>query len=337
MPQNTSNFETGVHVAPVSASADPEDLDVAIIGGGPAGLSAALILGRARRRVAVVDAGSPRNARASHMHGFLSRDGLPPAELLSIGRSEVRSYGVEIIDDQVVDANTDLTLTLSNGRKLGVRHVLIATGAWDALPAIPGLAQRWGRDVLHCPYCHGWEVRDARLGVIGTNTFSVGHALLIRQWSSDVTFFTHELNLAADDEYKLQARGITIIRGRVEGMHVEEDRLSGVCLGNGRRVPLDTIFIRTLNVMHPDGLVAQFGCAMDSQGFVAVDKDGRTSVPRVWAAGNVVDPRLSVIASAGTAAMSAMAINAELVAEDVELALEESPPLDRSPTPPTLA
>lgn len=326
MRQHRSNFETGADMAPVSASAHPDEVDVAIIGGGPAGLSAALILGRARRRVVVIDAGSPRNARAAQMHGFLSRDGLPPAKLLSVGRSEVRHYGVEIIASEVVDANSDLTLTLANGRVLRARHVVIATGAWDALPAIPGVAQRWGRDVLHCPYCHGWEVRDSRLGVLGTNDFSVGHALLVRQWSPDVIFFIHDLELAAGDEEKLEARGITIARGRVDGLYVERDRLSGVCLSDGRRVARDAIFIRTRNVTHPDGLVAQFGCATDSQGFVTVDKDGGTTVPHVWAAGNVVDPRLSVIASAGAAAMTAMAINADLVTEDVEFDLRGARP-----------
>jgi thioredoxin reductase len=322
MPENIASYETGAALAPVSTASGPKVFDVAIIGGGPAGLSAALVLGRARRTVAVIDAGSPRNAPATEMHGFISRDGLSPAELLSVARSEVRDYGVELIATEVVDASPGFTLTLLSGEALRARHAVIATGATDVLPNIPGLVERWGRDVLHCPYCHGWEVRDARLGVLGTNSASVVHALLVRQWSSDVTFFTHDVTLSADEEQKLKARGITIATGRVASTWVELDRLAGVCLADGQRIARDAIFIRTDNAPHADGLIAQFGYATDNQGFAVVDKDGRTSVPRLWAAGNVVDPRLSVIASAGAAAMMAMAINADLVAEDVARELE---------------
>src|SRR5689334_19725548 len=161
---------------------DHEQVDVAIIGGGPAGLSAALVLGRARRRVVVVDAGTPRNAPASHMQGFLSRDGTPPADLLRDARAEVRRYGVELVDDRVVDATAGFALRLAGGRTLEARQVLLATGAVDDLPDLEGARERWGRDLLHCPYCHGWEVRDQAIGVLG----SVEHAHLLRQWTDDV-------------------------------------------------------------------------------------------------------------------------------------------------------
>ncbi len=147
---------------------EPETYDVAIIGGGPAGLSAALVLGRARRRVVVIDAGTPRNAPAAHMQGFLSRDGMPPAELLRAARAEVRRYGVEIVEDRVVDATAGFALRLAGGRTVEARRVLLATGATDELPDVAGARERWGRDLLHCPYCHGWEVRDQPIGVLGT-------------------------------------------------------------------------------------------------------------------------------------------------------------------------
>ena len=146
-----------------------QDFEVVIVGGGAAGLSAALVLGRARRRVAVIDAGQPRNAPAAHMQGFLSRDGMPPSELLAAGRAEVTGYGVEIIDDRVLDIEPGFTVTLAGGRTLTARRILIATGVSDELPDIDGVRERWGKDLLHCPYCHGWEVRDQPLGVLGTH------------------------------------------------------------------------------------------------------------------------------------------------------------------------
>ena len=144
------------------------DYDVVVVGGGAAGLNAALVLGRARRRVAVVDAGAPRNAPAAHMQGFLSRDGMSPADLLAAGRAEVTGYGVELVDDQVVAIEAGFVVRLAGGRVLQARRILLATGVRDELPEIPGVRERWGRDLLHCPYCHGWEVRDQPIGVLGT-------------------------------------------------------------------------------------------------------------------------------------------------------------------------
>ncbi len=138
--------------------------DVVIVGGGAASLNAALVLGRARRRVAVVDAGAPRNAPASHMHGFLSRDGMPPADLLGAGRAEVTGYGVELVDDHVLAIGSGFSVRLARRQTLRARRILIATGLRDELPEIPGVRERWGRDFLHCPYCHGWEVRDDSRG-----------------------------------------------------------------------------------------------------------------------------------------------------------------------------
>ena len=179
--------------------------DVIIVGGGAAGLSAALVLGRARRTVAVVDAGAPRNAPAERMHGFLSRDGMPPADLLATARGELRGYGVELVDDQVVDVTGALELRLAGGRRVKARRLLLATGAVDELPDIPGARERWGRDFLHCPYCHGWEVRDRAIGVLATDPASVDHAHLLRQWSDDVVFFTHTHALADVERAGLEA------------------------------------------------------------------------------------------------------------------------------------
>lgn len=296
--------------------------DVVVVGGGAAGLSAALVLGRARRRVAVVDAGSPRNAPAAHMHGFLSRDGMPPADLLAAGRAEVSGYGVELIDGEVVAIEPGFDVRLAGGEELGARRILIATGSRDELPDIPGVRERWGRDLLHCPYCHGWEVRDQPIAVLGTNSGSVAHALLVRQWSDDVLFFAHAMELGADEMRQLETRGIQVVSGTVAQLVVNADRLVGVELSDGRLVPRTAVFIRPVNVPRADGLLDALGCDLDDAGFVSVDGMGHTSTRGVWAAGNAVDPRFQVITSAGSGSVAAIAINADLVREDVETALE---------------
>jgi thioredoxin reductase len=305
------------HGRPATHTELTETFDVVIVGGGAAGLSAALVLGRARRHVAVIDAGAPRNAPAAHMQGFLSRDGMPPAELLALGREEVQRYGVELIDDEVVQVEDGLIVRLAGGKTLGARRLLIATGARDDLPEIPGAAERWGRDFLHCPYCHGWEVRDQPIGVLATQIGSVQHAHLLRQWSDDIAFFTHAQTISAQERTQMAARGIDVIDGRVARFVVEDDRLAGVELDDGTVVARTAVFIRPANFPHADGLIAQLRCEVDEYGFPAVDDTGRTSMAGVWAAGNIVDPRMQVITAAGAGNAAAIAINADLVAEDV--------------------
>ena len=296
---------------------DGRAYDVVVVGGGAAGLSAALVLGRARRRVAVIDAGSPRNAPAAHMQGFVTRDGMPPAEFLAAARSEVAVYGVEIVSDRVLGIGPGFSVRLADRAVVTARRILLATGVSDALPPIPGVRERWGRDLLHCPYCHGWEVRDRPLGVRGTHPGAVQHALLVRQWSDDIVFFAHTLDVTTTDRAQLAARDIRVIDGEVARLVVEADQLTGVELADGRVITRAAVFIRPHNVPHPDGIAASLGCERNAAGFVTVDANGRTSTPGVWAAGNVVDPRAQVITSAGAGSAAAIAINADLVEEDV--------------------
>lgn len=295
--------------------------DVVIVGGGAAGLSAALVLGRARRRVVVIDGGAPRNAPAAHMQGFLSRDGMPPADLLAAGRAEVSGYGVEIVSDQVLAIEPGFVVRLTGGRVLTGRRILVATGVGDELPDIPGVRDRWGKDLLHCPYCHGWEVRDQPLGVLGTHPMAVQHALLVRQWSDDVTYFAHTDDLTPTERTQLEARGIRVVRGEVTRLVIDDDRLTGVELSDGEVIARTAVFVRPGNLPHADGLLAGLGCELDQAGFVTVDATGGTSTPGVWAAGNVVDPRAQVITAAGAGSAAAIAINADLVQDDVERAI----------------
>jgi thioredoxin reductase len=249
------------------------------------------------------------------MQGFLSRDGMPAAELLALGREEVRRYGVGVIEDRVETIELGFTVRLASDRVLAARRILLATGARDQLPDIPGVRERWGRDLLHCPYCHGWEVRDQALGVLGTTPDAAEHALLVRQWSDDVVFFADTSSPALEQLARLSARGVTVVPGVVSELVVEHDRLTGVRMADGTVIERDAVFIRPVSIPADGGLAASLGCALDAHGFPVVDGAGRTSVAGVWAAGNAADPRLQVIASAGVGAMVAMTINADLVQE----------------------
>ena len=299
--------------------------DVIVIGGGAAGLSGALVLSRARRKVLVVDAGSPRNAPAAHMHGYLSRDGMPPGDLLAVGREEVRSYGGEIVDGTVTDliaCGHGFTALLAAGRRISSRRVLVTTGLRDESPDIPGLRDRWARDVLHCPYCHGHEVRDRRLGVIGGPPGASRYAQIVRQWTHDLTYFTSPDILTAVERNELLARGIGVVEGTIDQLVIDDDQLVGVQLRDGCVVPRDALFVPPRFVANHD-LLTGLGCRIDDNGSVTTDPAGQTSVPGVWAAGNVVDPRAQVITAAGAGSAAAIALNGDLVEDDVRLAVHD--------------
>lgn len=304
--------------------------DVVVIGGGAAGLSAALVLGRARRQVAVVDAGQPRNAPAAHMQGFLGSDGLPPSDLLAAGREEVRGYGVRLISGIVTEvtalAGDDpsgapaFDVVLEDQSVLRTRRVLITTGLRDEIPDLPGLEERWGRDLLHCPYCHGYEVSDRPLGVLGGNDAALAHAHLIRQWSDDVVYFANGTQLDSDQHESLVARGIGVVETPVAGLVIERDRLTGVRLSDGTVVPRAAVFVRP-EFIPQAALLIDLGCSTGPGGWVSVDATGRTSVSGVWAAGNAVNPRAQVITAAGEGSAAAIALNSDLLEEDVPIAL----------------
>ncbi|WP_428963637.1 NAD(P)/FAD-dependent oxidoreductase [Micromonospora fluostatini] len=304
--------------------------DVVVVGGGAAGLSGALMLARARRSVLVVDAGTPRNAPADGVHGLLARDGMPPAELLERGRAEVRGYDGEVTVgevDAVVREDGGFRVTLADGRDVRARRLLVTTGLVDDLPDLPELRARWGRDVIHCPYCHGWEVRDQAIGVLATGPMSVHQALLFRQWSADVTYFTHTGAPPTEEQAEqLAARGIPVVTGEVVALDVADDRLVGVRLADGTLVRRQAVtvaarmvaragFLATLGltaVPHPSGMGEH----------VPADPTGRTDVPGVWVAGNVTDLAAQVGAAASAGALAGAHINADLITEETRQAVE---------------
>ena len=212
--------------------------DVAVIGGGAAGLSAALVLARARRSVIVIDAGSPRNAPAEGVHGFLTRDGTSPAELIETGRKEVDSYGGLVVHGEATDARRTadgFRVTLDDGRLVNARRLLVTAGLVDELPDVAGVRERWGRDVVHCPYCHGWEIRDQPLGILGSGPWAVHQALLFRQWTSDRVLFTHTAPALTDEQAEqLAARGIRVVPGIVDSLEVAGDPSIAATSSRGR-------------------------------------------------------------------------------------------------------
>ncbi|WP_426936578.1 NAD(P)/FAD-dependent oxidoreductase [Brevibacterium sp. LE-L] len=302
--------------------------DVVIIGAGAAGLSAALTLVRARRAVTLVDAGQPRNAPAEAVHGLLGHEGIRPDRLLARGREEVRGYGGEIVDDEVIGVTRDdtgFTLTLRGAGPIRSRTLLIATGLVDELPAIPGVREQWGHGVLHCPYCHGWEVRDSRIGVLVTDPMAVHKAFLFRQWSANVMLFAGDHRLTEDEQTKLEALDIPVIDGGIDSLEIVEDRLTGVRLDDGNVVAVDAAVVATPMVARSE-LFSGIGLEPTSHpagAFIETDAFGQTAMPGVWAAGNATDIGAQVSGAAAAGALAAQHINSILINEDLDLAVEQ--------------
>ncbi|MEV5358248.1 NAD(P)/FAD-dependent oxidoreductase [Streptomyces sp. NPDC052693] len=302
-----------------------EKYAVVVVGGGAAGLSAALVLGRARHRTLVVDAGEPRNAPAAHMQGYLSRDGMPPAEFLAIGREEIARYGVELVRDRVVDVERaeDFAVVLAGGRTVRARRLVVATGLKDELPPVPGVAERFGRDVLHCPFCHGWEVRDQPFGVLATSPASVHQALMVSQWSKDVRLFLHtvsEAELSDEDLRRLAAARVDVVPGEVAELVIEEDRLTGVRLADGTAHARSVVFTAPRPVPQT-GLLERLGAELHETPFGAypvVDATGATTVPGVWAAGNAIGFAEQVVHAASGGYRAASAIVGDLLMADLD-------------------
>jgi len=302
-------------------------VDVAIVGGGPAGLSAAIALGRSRRSVTVVDAGEPRNAPAAHAHNVFSRDGAPPLELLEEARAQARAYDVELVDDRVTRVARDgelLTLVTAAGRTMSARRLLLASGLRDVLPDIPGLAAHWGDSVVHCPYCHGWEVRDRAIVVIGSSPRSGHQALMFSRLSDDVVFVRHDTPAEAELDADLTALGVRIVDARAA--RVLDDAsgaLRAVQLDDGTELPAGAVAIGPSFESRTE-LYEQLGgspSVVEGMGIVIpADAVGRTPVAGVWAVGNASDAGAMVGASAAAGTMAGAALNMDLLTQEAAAA-----------------
>lgn len=268
--------------------------DVVISGGSWAGLAAAMILGRARRRVLVVDAGQPRNRFAEHSHGFLGQDGKAPQEILTTFRAQVRAYptvqfreGVATVARKTFDGRFEIDL--ASGYSVHAARLIFATGIVDELSDIPGVRERWGRTVLHCPYCHGYEVADRWLGVLAVSEHSIQQALLVRDWSDDVTLFTNGVvSLDADTRAQLGSHGIRIEPRVVEALMGDMPGVAGVRLVDGVVVGIDALFTHSRTRM-ASPLAEQLGCAFEdgvAGPIVRTDARKETTVPGVYCVGD---------------------------------------------------
>jgi thioredoxin reductase len=307
-----------------------DSYDVVVVGGGAAGLAGAVALARSRRSVLVVDAGDPRNAPASGVHNFLTRDGAPPAEIYAMGREEVTRYGGSVQTGEVtaLSRDGDRFAVQVSGRAVTARRLLVATGLRDQLPDVPGLAERWGIDVLHCSYCHGWEVRDKRVGILATGPGSFHQALMFRQLAPEVTLLAHTgPEPAHEQRAQFGALGIAVVEGAVIRVEAGDSGMTGVALADGTRVPLDALIVAPYMAARAE-LLAPLGLApveatMGGQVIgtqIEADPSGATSAPGVWVAGNLANVAAQVITSAAAGLTAGAAINADLVAQDAQRA-----------------
>ena len=319
-----------------------ENYDVVVVGGGAAGLSGAVALARSRRSVLVVDAGDPRNAPAGHVHNVLSRDGTPPSELYAAGRAEVTRYGGRVETGRVTALARDgerfgVRIGAQAGeRTVAARRLLVATGLRDVLPDVPGLAARWGIDVLHCPYCHGWEVRDQRIGILATGPAAVHQAMLFQQLSPHVTLLEQAgPGPDADQREQLEALGVAIVAGTVEQVEADASGLTGVRLAGGGHLALDAVVVAPrlearAELLEPLGLKpAEVRVGAHRVGTrIEADRTGATAVPGVWVAGNLTDPQAQVIGAAAAGLTAGAAINLDLILDEA---------MGRQPLPRSLA
>jgi thioredoxin reductase len=300
-------------------------LDVVIVGGSSAGLSAGLYLGRMRRTVAVFDTGQPCNRYSHAAHGFLTRDHVPPAELLQIAREQLARYDtVHFLNDKVVKIEVKpkpnlraFTVHSESGAPRMARKVVLATGIRDELPAIPGLEPLFGRSVFTCPFCDGWEQHDQPVAILG-NGEEVNHTIyLLRNLTADLVLCTNgPATLNKTMRARIEAKGVRIIETPVASVTSEGEQLREIVFADGSRLPRHALFVRTTMTQHAD-LAIQLGCTINQAGFVQVDDFGRTNIPGLYAAGDMTTPMRQIILAAKSGASAAFGINADFIAEEV--------------------
>ena len=291
--------------------------DIVIVGGGPAGLSAALNLGRARKRVLLCDSGPRRNAAAEQIHGFVTRDGTPPAEFRRIGRQQLEPYAsVEARDAQVQEIRGErgaFEVRLATGN-VQARRILLCTGMIDELPDIEGFRELWGGSIFQCPYCHGWEVQDRRFGFLAPSLDSLDFALLLRSWARDVAVLTDgRFAVPSEARMRLASADVPVEERRIARLSGSEGRLELVELAGGSPLHLDVLFARP--PQRQVAVVQALGLALDSGGYVVVDEDRQTSMPGIYAGGDLVTPVQSAVLAAASGVQAAARLNHELTAE----------------------
>jgi thioredoxin reductase len=292
--------------------------DVTIIGGGPAGLSAALLLGRCMRKIIVFNSGEHRNALSEAMNGFISRDGTQPQEFLKLARQDLKKYDVDIQEKTIVKAKLEdgmFQVTDTDDQVYLSRRLLIATGVKDRWPNLPGIEPFNGKSVHHCPYCDGWESKNKALGAYGKNRDAVGLSLSLKTWSSDVTLYTDGTRrLRKEDLTLLERNRIKVCTAAITGVEGEGTQLQRVTLAGGLAMPCEAIFFSTGTDLRCD-LVEQLGCDMTSKGVVKTYKNQMTNIPGLYVAGDAARDMQLVIVAASEGTKAGVQINKELQEE----------------------
>ena len=293
---------------------DRSTRDVLIVGGGPAGLSAALYLGRSRKAVTVVDRGHPRHAVSAGVHNFLTREGMAPQALRETAWDQMRAYpSVTQRHGSITSLTRDGELwraQTEDGATLAARAVLLATGVVDHHPQLPGYEARWGHSIHHCPYCHGWELREEPLAVLASGEAAAHLAPILRGWSDDVVVLTHGGELAADARAKLKQAGVAVFDAQVRALEGPGRELAQIHLEDGTTLERRGLFVAAEQSQVP--LVRSLGLTLTDDGYVEADPDGATSIPMVWAAGDLTSRRQQVLEAAAQGARAATMINAAL-------------------------
>ncbi|WP_199349518.1 NAD(P)/FAD-dependent oxidoreductase [Nostoc flagelliforme] len=295
--------------------------DVIIVGGGPAGLTAALMLGRACKRVLVCDAGKPRNQVVHAAHGFFSQDGISPVQLLQIGREQLHPYDdVEIQVGEVVDAQKlgdRFQVTLSDGNQFVGRKLLLATGMKDSLPAIDGFAKLWGSSIFHCPYCHGWEVRDQPLAIYGKGEVGLEMTFMLTGWSRDLVLCSDgSAELTDEQRQQLSNWGVQLREEKIARLEHQDDKLTGIVFTNNEVLPRRGILLRPRSYQHSH-LAAKLGCKLGNDDIVQVDETKQTSIPGLYAVGDVSSPYSQIAVAVASGTIAAVSINQTLTEENL--------------------
>lgn len=293
--------------------------DVIIIGGSFAGLSAAMQLARARRKAVLIDAARPRNRYAAHAHGFLGQDGVPPHEIVARAREQLARYPtVDFLDGEATHATPrdgGFDIAMADGQRVRGARLILATGMRDELPPLPGLQARWGQTVLHCPYCHGYEVAGEPLGVLAAHPMSTHQAMLLPDWGPTTYFTQGQFEPAPEEAAHLAARGVRVERTPVVALLGDAPELDGVVLADGRQVPLRALFVAS-RVHMASPLAAQLGCAFDEGPLgpiIRVDDLKQTTVPGVYAAGDASTPMSNATLASASGVMAGVCAHRSLV------------------------
>ena len=299
---------------------DNQQFDVIIVGGSYSGLAAAMALGRALRKVLIIDSGKPCNRQTPHSHNFITQDGKTPKEISTLAKHQVEQYNtVQFFNGLAtngVKTNSGFEIHTESGKKFAARKLIFATGIKDLMQDIPGFAESWGISVLHCPYCHGYEVRNELTGILGNGNYGYEFSALISNWTKDLTLYSNgPSTLTTEQTTKLQQHNIAIVEDKVEKLQHQNGYLQQIIFKGGKSAPVKAIYIQTPFIQH-SSIPQLLGCQLNDDGYIKVDPAQKTSVPGVFACGDNTTRLRTVANSVAMGTTAGMMVNKELIEED---------------------